>query len=210
MDLMDTDRVYVSVNKASLTQLDERPRFEALSYVWVDPTIRRPIVADGRVCQVTTSLEAALQRRRHPTQDRQLWVDALCIDQENKAEKSHQVNLMKQIYSKTNSDYDPAERSEDDSRPSTESGEEMSGALSNPEHNGITSSRTQIVKAVAVIRSLADDHHLPSSHGTKEWATFMNALSTLMQLSWWERIWTMQKVVLPVRVTVTCGASPLV
>lgn len=47
---------------------------------------------------VTYNLEVALQQLRHAERERILWVDALCINQENDLEKSEQVRPMGRIY----------------------------------------------------------------------------------------------------------------
>ncbi|OCK76902.1 HET-domain-containing protein, partial [Lepidopterella palustris CBS 459.81] len=39
-------------------------------------------------------------RLRDPSFERMIWVDAICIDQDNFEEKSHQIQLMAKIYSK--------------------------------------------------------------------------------------------------------------
>ena len=47
---------------------------------------------------IRDNLYAALKQFRHPTRDIFLWVDALCIDQENEEEKNQQVAKMARIY----------------------------------------------------------------------------------------------------------------
>ena len=47
---------------------------------------------------VKPNLFLALKRLRQPTQGRIVWVDALCIDQDNVKEKIHQVAMMGDIY----------------------------------------------------------------------------------------------------------------
>ena len=50
---------------------------------------------------ITQNLHAALKRLRLQNQSRVLWVDAICINQDDTCEKSFQVAMMSQIYSKT-------------------------------------------------------------------------------------------------------------
>jgi Heterokaryon incompatibility protein (HET) len=47
---------------------------------------------------VSPDLLAALKAFRYRERDRSLWIDQICIDQENDLEKSHQVGLMSEIY----------------------------------------------------------------------------------------------------------------
>jgi hypothetical protein len=83
-------------------KLDE-PRlakYTAISYVWGNPTITKTIICAGKKLQVTTNLYSALKSWRTRNGNRVLWADAICIDQSNTEEKSQQVRLMKEIYSK--------------------------------------------------------------------------------------------------------------
>jgi hypothetical protein len=79
--------------------LNTRPAYEAVSYVWGEPQYRKSIVCDGRLLQITPSLHEVLQRFRDTVKIRVLWADAICINQNNTAERSHQVSLMGKIYS---------------------------------------------------------------------------------------------------------------
>ncbi|KAI0844790.1 HET-domain-containing protein [Daldinia vernicosa] len=47
---------------------------------------------------ITPNLLYALQRFRMPTEARMIWVDAICINQEDDDEKSRQIPFMRQIY----------------------------------------------------------------------------------------------------------------
>ena len=67
--------------KLSTVSLDDEPRFETLSYVWGDKNITLPIAIERHPFQVTENLEAALHSLRHPDIDRVLWIDSLCVNQ---------------------------------------------------------------------------------------------------------------------------------
>ncbi|KAJ6198605.1 heterokaryon incompatibility protein-domain-containing protein [Bipolaris maydis] len=53
---------------------------------------------DGEIIEVTCNLEAALRRIRNTEKAKLLWVDALCINQQDTKEKNIQVMRMKDIY----------------------------------------------------------------------------------------------------------------
>lgn len=89
------DDVRASLHIASL---DDAPDFEALSYVWGDQSVRTAITVNNETMLVTTNLGACLRRLRSPSQPRVLWVDAICINQNDIAEKNIQVLLMRRIY----------------------------------------------------------------------------------------------------------------
>src|SRR6201986_381242 len=83
-----------------IAELDFAPQFEALSYVWGDPTVRTPIRCNGRPLNITLNLHAALLRARYIDRPRILWVDAICINQRNNKECSYHVSFMNKIYEK--------------------------------------------------------------------------------------------------------------
>lgn len=80
--------------------LDQDPEYEAISYCWGPLTNTRTVRCDDRTLEVTENLFTALERLRLLDRPRTLWADAICIDQGNGPEKSSQIKLMSQIYSK--------------------------------------------------------------------------------------------------------------
>jgi hypothetical protein len=82
-----------------LVNLDDEPLYEALSYVWgVDPP-SVPIICNGQPLTIRPELSYGLARLRLKHSTRIVWTDALCIDQTDNQEKSHQVPLMGKIFS---------------------------------------------------------------------------------------------------------------
>ncbi|KAN0120202.1 Heterokaryon incompatibility protein (HET) domain containing protein [Hyaloscypha variabilis] len=81
-------------------ELASVPPYEAISYVWGDPTPRNRLRCNGRRYLVGDNLYDAIRNVRLKDEPRVIWVDALCIDQANLGERSHQVLLMRDIYSR--------------------------------------------------------------------------------------------------------------
>ncbi|OPB36197.1 hypothetical protein A0O28_0109730 [Trichoderma guizhouense] len=77
-----------------------KAQFDALSYVWGSPTVTGEITCNNRRRNVGKNLYDALERLRLPDEERVLWIDALCINQADNQEKTQQVRLMGEIYSK--------------------------------------------------------------------------------------------------------------
>lgn len=89
------ESVHCSLSHVSL---DERPTFEALSYVWGPPTPTNDIFINGAKFTVGPSLHAALKGLRQRNRPRTIWADAICINQNDDADKRYQVPLMGRLY----------------------------------------------------------------------------------------------------------------
>ncbi|RYP69565.1 hypothetical protein DL771_006080 [Monosporascus sp. 5C6A] len=74
--------------------------YEALSYVWGDPNNLRSISINEYDLLITANLHAALLHLRAPFLERMFWVDAICINQTDEAEKGEQIRHMAEIYSR--------------------------------------------------------------------------------------------------------------
>ena len=76
--------------------------YEAISWCWGAAPPRHPIrIRDehGDFCfKVPKNLEQALRRLRLPDRYRTIWIDTICIHQDDLQEKSRQVGLMSEIY----------------------------------------------------------------------------------------------------------------
>ncbi|KUI55512.1 Heterokaryon incompatibility protein 6, OR allele [Cytospora mali] len=78
--------------------------FEALSYVWGPNQIGGIIEVDrGQCLKVGANLRDALYHLRHESKSRTIWIDALCINQQDNDERGSQVALMAEIYTRCNS-----------------------------------------------------------------------------------------------------------
>ncbi|KAL8741752.1 MAG: hypothetical protein Q9190_005676 [Brigantiaea leucoxantha] len=96
----------------------EIPTFEALSYCWGSPAKKKQInISTGNLSvsgieitsqdqnlSITVNLDEALRRlRRKDGTSRLLWVDAICINQDDIPERGSQVGIMNEIYTKASS-----------------------------------------------------------------------------------------------------------
>ncbi|KAF0645946.1 hypothetical protein FPSE5266_08102 [Fusarium pseudograminearum] len=87
----------------SHVSLHQPPPYSALSYTWGDTSQKSRILIDGTSFNITKSLENALIHLRRKDLPLTLWIDALCIDQDDEVEKTEQVQQMHQIYSQASS-----------------------------------------------------------------------------------------------------------
>jgi hypothetical protein len=74
--------------------------YHALSYTWGGMNKPHSISINNQNLAITENLHAALLRLRDRFFEQMLWVDAVCINQENLEERDLQVQLMAKIYSK--------------------------------------------------------------------------------------------------------------
>jgi hypothetical protein len=77
---------------------DEPLRFTALSYCWGTSSTKRVITVNSHDKEITETLDTALRHLRHATEPVMLWIDQICINQEDLADKQSQVKLMALIY----------------------------------------------------------------------------------------------------------------
>jgi hypothetical protein len=87
----------------SLAEPEKGIPYKALSYNWGgqqhEPRPGTPLVlVDGHQISLTENLYSALRHIRRPDQNIFLWVDAICINQNDPREKGHQVKQMGYIY----------------------------------------------------------------------------------------------------------------
>ncbi|KAL0939929.1 uncharacterized protein CTRU02_206539 [Colletotrichum truncatum] len=76
--------------------------YTALSYVWGDAIDTLPIHVDNHIFHATKNLHSALLHIRVILDSSDvvpLWIDAICINQNDTLERNHQVARMREIYS---------------------------------------------------------------------------------------------------------------
>ncbi|KAH8802457.1 heterokaryon incompatibility protein-domain-containing protein [Xylogone sp. PMI_703] len=72
--------------------------YSALSYTWGDAVLSEEILVDDKLMHVTKNLESALRHIRSTDCSVVLWVDAVCINQNDIPEKNSQIIHMGTIY----------------------------------------------------------------------------------------------------------------
>jgi hypothetical protein len=175
------DRLSCTLRHVSL---DDNPKYTALSYTWGNLDITRPISLDGYCVDVTTNLKSALLHLRAKTQGRTFWIDAVCINQSDLAERSQQVLRMRDIYRK-------AENVEVWLGPGT------------PQNHLVMS----LVEELGRVPERVDEwlsHGLHNEYTDQFAAIFerqgvnvLKGLDDLFCCSWWKRVWVVQEVSVP-------------
>jgi hypothetical protein len=210
--------------------LENPPDFIALSYVWGDASVTSLILLNGKSHSVTTNLVNAMRGVYHHCAEGGegpwLWADAVCIDQANTTEKSHQVPLMGRIYSDAQRVFcwlgDTKEVSE-----AVEAINRVAGELAKqPSCEGITQQLGTYPHGPEVPEDeLAEPEsvNLESVRGALKCvcpnepcseeaekvlkASTIGQVITLFALPYWHRLWIFQEVVLARDMMLVCGTT---
>ncbi|KAI1081500.1 HET-domain-containing protein [Whalleya microplaca] len=182
--------------------------FVALSYVWGDQSIRAEIYVNDVPVSVTASLESALRELRNNSRIQQgffVWVDALCIDQEDLDERSAQVARMKDIYQKAW--HVVIWLGPEDNRSSLAMLALRYMSLHAKQGDVLSKLYKRVEFYVVRLPFMQWQHTHASLHIRK---AVLNAIHHLLARSYWRRLWIIQEVVLGSReAPVLCGNSSI-
>lgn len=81
------------------TSLQNPPQYVALSHRWAEPGQAQEIILiDGGLFPVSCSIHTLLLAKRSNLHHRLFWIDSICINQEDIAEKNRQVGMIRRIF----------------------------------------------------------------------------------------------------------------
>ncbi|KPI45306.1 uncharacterized protein AB675_2618 [Cyphellophora attinorum] len=162
--------------------------YEALSYHWGPPdpecwlTILDEKEADRpetKGLNITPNLAKALRSLRYENKTRVLWIDSVCINQEDDNERSDQIPLMDQIYKWA---------------------ENVCVWLGDADETSDLA-----FKHIDNVLHLQDFDQTVTPGNTDAWA----ALSKLMKREWFSRRWIVQEIAFARKATVHCGKNEI-
>lgn len=177
---------------------DYSAKYEALSYVWGTSTEKRVVYVESQRKPVTENLWQALRGLRHPGYNRILWVDALCIDQNNLEERCEQVSLMKAIHTQVSS----VEIWLDGLFENVELALEF---FENVASSGPSAGSLRSYVPMGLFFEKDFDEYLLKGDAKESFKTF-KAIQRIMQEPWWGRTWTVQDFILAKKSTFHCGS----
>ena len=158
--------------------------YEALSYHWGNPEGKVAIristldIAFASDFYVSPNLHAALEQLRLPDGPRTLWIDAICINQNNTSEQNSQVSIMADIY---------------------QTATHVCVWLGPPSED--SSMALDFISQVVNLDEF--DRLVTDTSVAKHWG----ALSSLMKRKWFSRRWVVQEIALAKRATLYCGSA---
>ncbi|KAI0103227.1 HET domain-containing protein [Nemania sp. FL0031] len=153
-------------------KLRDAPAYVALSYSWGAEQHIVPIEIDSQILYITPSLAIAIRRLQQlaVNNTKWVWIDKICIDQDNVLERAHQVRLMGLIFS----------------------GAVRTLIWLGPEADKCWPAWTLIDQIYAVFRKKQPNH---TALGLPQWDHVLwKYLRTLLELPWFTRTWVIQEV----------------
>jgi len=167
--------------------LEREPNsFEALSYVWGDPSVTTPIQVNDATLEIGINLRTALLNLRRADSIRILWIDAICMNQNDINERASQVAIMGDIYRK-------ASRTViwlGDALKTTPACFSMLNTLGNEAMEPKASQNPVQVDSGSALEKYGNDTSLEE---------------TILENEWWGRVWTAQEVILSRKAVIVQG-----
>ena len=159
----------------------KRPQrdYRCLSYCW--ETIKRDedIICNGFRFSVTKNLLSALRSLRRPTTNLLIWIDQICINQDDDLERGHQVSIMKNIFNQAKEVIVWLGEEDNNARKLFDYAKKMD--------NVRDSRKKSALKKILSPRQLQD------------------AIQRLLLRPWFQRVWVIPEVALARFTVVACG-----
>lgn len=182
----------------------EIPEFIALSYVWGSPDDPQEVFVESAPdgassISITRNLDTALRHIRTIPQHETIWIDAICIDQGNIKERSHQVAFMDSIYTVAKGTLVWLGPEENDSEKALLILSYL-GKRVIENGNGFIERRPDAPPREPdepIWESLTEE--LPYEEGDKR------AIISLLERPWFTRLWIRQEIALATGAAVLCG-----
>ncbi|KAI1736411.1 heterokaryon incompatibility protein-domain-containing protein [Xylaria scruposa] len=154
--------------------------YEALSYHWGPIDTSQIIYINQQGFRVSAALFRAIQHLRSPEKSRTVWIDAICVNQSDLVERSSQVLLMQQIYSKAAS---------------------VIVWLGKPPQG--------FSRTLSVVRKGSGDpySHTINHNAIHYGAT--RVISCLLSRPWWTRVWVVQELALAKKACIRCDSDEI-
>ncbi|TGJ77573.1 hypothetical protein E0Z10_g10698 [Xylaria hypoxylon] len=216
----DDHPIEVTLEHASL---NSPPKFTALSYTWGDGEDPTTIFLNAIPTLTRRNLHAALLQLRRRVLDDRIWIDAICINQNDDTERSWQVNEMRSIFSLTDHVYCWLGPAADDSdaalqmlrrvaQDCEDSGLMMDGIKLRAERVGkigpmVLSTSEDEEARLSLCKKLINYEELESKYGSASQGAAV--LEKLLHRPYFSRVWIIQEFSLAKQCQFLCGKSSL-
>lgn len=167
--------------------------YVALSYTWGAPNNTSYIRVNRYQHKVTPNLESALRHLRNDKNKIVIWVDAVCINQNDIPERDIQLQMMADVYKKAEMGLSWLGEESDDSSLAFRMIRRWASL-------GISHMISHVMPSEEISalleNKLQDEIFMPRS---------VTALKNMLQRPYWKRVWIQQEVALPPIVMMQCG-----
>jgi hypothetical protein len=161
------------------------PSYEAVSYYWGNSARTLQLVCDNHTLKITANVDTLLRHLRKKEDPRWLWIDAICINQEDDADKAQQVPRMDAIFGRA---------------------KKVHVWLGEEEINDNVSSTFEYLGDAASAWNVKSGKEKSTRSLSIEQATMV---ARLFSRPWFCRRWALQEVAVAQDVTVHCGSFKL-
>ncbi len=191
-----------------------KPNFSALSYEWGSPFgDKESIFLNNIEVEIRPNLWSALKRLRQADEDVTIWIDALCINQEDHEEKKYLVNRMCNIYKNATVTFAWLGDERDDSDIAIVELSRLGKHFADLYANYKTAAADGMVHTTKLSApEIEEEMRKKYTAGDWKQAESLDRLidsfgpcRALLSRSYWRRIWIIQEVTVSSRVEVICG-----
>lgn len=178
----DEDTLHGTFTFKKISEHADDLNYAALSYHWGTEVLEDKIMIESRYIKIRANLASALRffRKRYRGTVKYIWVDAVCINQQDLIERSSQVSVMAKIYH---------------------------GAVNVLVWLGEGDNNSDLaMRFVRDVLNLKDfDRLIRDPNTPKKW----DALSTIMRKKWFSRRWVIQEIAHAENAVLCCGHSEI-
>ena len=187
--------------------LDEAPEYDAISYTWGDASFHRIVKINDSELEVRYNCCYALWQARIHNTTRWLWIDSICINQNDLMEKGTQVGIMGNVYGNAATVFACIGAHANDSRT-------VFSMTPEADHSWFSMGPSQMVAQMeTTIDTLMDS--------VRQWAVWLTlqprsqlarlfrAFYALQRRPYWSRLWILQEIALAKAVNILCGEDSL-
>jgi len=163
----ESDPIECTIRRGSLS--DDSFGYEAVSYTWGNSGLTNAIYCDEDKQRLSVGMNchAALRRLRLPNMRRRLWLDAVCINQNDLQERAQQVCMMREIY-------------------------DRAWGVRVMLSDEVPDSRLLLDELAEVEEILGHEDEVVRSPPSE---TIVRQLETMFQDPWFKRVWVLQEVI---------------
>ncbi|KAH6883440.1 heterokaryon incompatibility protein-domain-containing protein [Thelonectria olida] len=163
--------------------------YQAISYTWGEVNRTDAIYIDGKVLNVTPTVSAVLYHLSSYWSSQLVWIDSICIDQDDDGDKDSQIRLMREVYHKADKVVVWLDNVQEPWKVRT-----MLAGIWHEYMYGSTESCVEMIRTYS-----------------EEWAeTGWMHLMNMFGHPWFLRVWVVQEIVMASSATVLASGEPLV